>query len=258
MAAPARQREETRTQKVRLVERTMATLERSAAVSGNADTKEVDHRQDHIRDASSSSLVQEISVRELQGALPPPPSSPLKVTPREVVFDFDQDPLQVLLQIHHKGVVVDKHKPMMAFRFQSYPADETQERFTASAGIVAPNTTETAAIVLHQRTQLRDDDQRVIPEWIIMEYCPVSTALAKSYANMIQSEGREKADESLRKTWDAAEFFMEGDVEIGGGLPHVHRRKLRVRFTCTHKPHEDKLVEYLVDHGHNCPLHEAQ
>ena len=110
MAAPARQREETRTQKVRLVERTMATLERSAAVSGNADTEEVDHRQDHIRDASSSSLVQEISVRELQGALPPPPSSPLKVTPREVVFDFDQAPLQVLLQIHHKGVVVDRHK----------------------------------------------------------------------------------------------------------------------------------------------------
>ena len=258
MAAPARQREETRTQKVRLVERTMATLERSAAVSGNADTEEVDHRQDHIRDASSSSLVQEISVRELQGALPPPPSSPLKVTPREVVFDFDQDPLQVLLQIHHKGVVVDRHKHMMAFRFRSYPADETQERFTASAGIVAPNTTETAAIVLHQRTQLRDDDQRVIPEWIIMEYCPVSAALAKSYANMIQCEGREKADESLRKTWDAAEFFMEGDVEIGGGLPHVHRRKLRVRFTCTHKPHKDKLVEYLVDHRHNCPLHEAQ
>lgn len=230
----------------------MATLERSAA----AATNEADHRQDHIRDASSSSLVQEISVRELQGALPQPPSSPLKVTPREVMFDFDQDPLQVLLQIRHKGIVVDKHRPMMAFRFRSYPDDET--RFSANAGIVAPNTTETAAIVLHQRTQLRDNDERVIPEWIILECCPISTALSKSYADMIQSEGREKADESLRKTWDAAEFFLESDGDVGSGLPHVHRRKLRVRYTCTHTPHKDKLVEYLVDHRHNCPLHESQ
>ena len=90
-------------------ERTMATLERSGAADSANGTKDVDHRQEHIRDASSSSLVQEISVRELQGALPPPPSSPLKVTPREVMFDFDRDPLHVLLKIHHKGIAIDKH-----------------------------------------------------------------------------------------------------------------------------------------------------
>uniref|UniRef100_A0A7S0FNX0 Uncharacterized protein n=1 Tax=Minutocellus polymorphus TaxID=265543 RepID=A0A7S0FNX0_9STRA len=83
----------------------------------------------------------------------------------------------------------------MPFRFRPYPADKAHERFTASSGIVAPNTTETAAIVLHQRTQLMDNDHRIITEWIVMEYCPVSTALAKSYADMIQTEGREKADD---------------------------------------------------------------
>ena len=242
----------------------MATLERStAACSGRTkDGDKADHEHRHIRDVGSSSPVQEISLGELQSDITShdsPPASPLQVTPREVLFDFDQDPLQALLKIHHKGIIVDEQRPMMAFRFRSYPADETHERFLANSGIAAPNTTETAAIVLRQRTQLMDADHHIIPEWIVIEYCPVSTALAKSYADMIQAEGREKADDALNRTWNAAEFFMEGDSDIGDGSPHVHRRKLRVRYTCSHKPHRDKLVEYLIDHRHNCPIHhEAQ
>ena len=245
--------------------RTMATLERStAACSGRTnDGEKADHEHRHIRDVSSSSPVQEVLHGDVQSAATSddsPPASPLKVTPGEVLFDFDQDPLQALLQIHHKGAIVDEQRPMVAFRFRSYPTDEMHERFSANSGIVAPHTTETAAIVLRQRTQLMDAGHHLISEWIIIECCPVSTVLAKSYADMIQAEGREKADDALNRTWNAAEFFTEGDSDsIGGGLPHVHRRKLRVRYTCSHKPHQDKLVEYLIDHRHNCPIHhEAQ
>jgi len=234
----------------------MSTLKRSAGAKSVRCDKVVDHEQGHhqdSRDGCSSGLDGDTSHQE---------GIPLEVSPLQLEFDFDQDPPQVLLQIHHKGILLDKRKPMMSFRFRAFP-EEAHERFAADAGIVAPHTTETATIVLKKGTHHTDDTAHSVthvymPEYIIMECCPVSTALARSYSALIQAEGREEADKALHHTWDAAHFFLEEDHSEtngdGGGLPHVSCQKLFVKCTCSHKPHRDKLAEYLVDVD-NCPLH---